>query len=315
MRILITGGFGYVGGRLGEHLAQFPTNEIYLGSRIKRPPPHWLRKGNTIRMDWSDTHSLINACSNIDAIIHASGMNASECFASPELALEINCENTKRLADAAQKNNVSNFIFISTAHVYTSLNGTITEESETLNSHPYATSNLAGENVILDAHSKNGLQSSVVRLANSFGPPSNPSTNCWMLVVNELCKQVAGNQRLVIRGPANSVRNFISMTDVCLAIDFLLNYNDDNQTAKIYNLGDSTYSVLDIARLVKKIFFEKTGNSVPIVKMSQDSKSTNTLDFSSKNFQSLGYQPKNSFNEELVKLIDYCMLNFGKDHE
>lgn len=315
MRILITGGFGYVGGRLGKHLAQFPTNEIYLGSRIKRPPPHWLRKGNTIRMDWSDTHSLITACGNIDAIIHASGMNASECFASPELALKINCKNTKKLLEVAQKSAVSKFIFVSTAHVYTNLNGIITEDSETCNSHPYATSNLAGEKETLRAHSNNGLQCSVIRLANSFGPPSNSGTNCWILVVNELCRQAALQRRLEIRGPANALRNFISMTDVCSAMEFLLDLTKISQFPMTYNLGDRTHSILDIAGLIKDIYFEKTGYSLPIIKKSKDSKSNNTLDFISKNLELMGYKSSSSFKSELVALVEYCELNFRENYE
>ena len=315
MKILITGGLGYLGGRLGEHLAQNPAYEVYLGSRFDRSRPRWLRVDNIIKMDWSDSRSLMSACKTMDVIIHASGMNASECLANPKLALEINCYNTKKLLEVAQKSQISKFIFISTAHVYSNLSGVITEESETCNPHPYATSNLAGENETLKAHSKNGLQCLVVRLANSFGPPSSLDTNCWMLVVNELCKQAALHRQLEIRGPANSLRNFISMTDVCAAIEFLLNIAKSDQSRTTYNLGDRTHSIMDMASLIKKVYFEKTGYSLPIIKKFKDNKFKNTLVFNSKNLKLAGYNPSSSFKSELVKLVEYCELNFRETYE
>ena len=56
MKFLITGGFGYVGGRLAKHLAS-SGHEVFLGSRTIKAKPSWLTKGSVIVMDWGDEGS------------------------------------------------------------------------------------------------------------------------------------------------------------------------------------------------------------------------------------------------------------------
>ena len=77
-------------------------------------------------MDWGDDRSLLNACENIDVIVHAAGLNAKDCLENPDLALKVNGIATERLVRAASKQLVSKFIYISSAHVYTdNLSGVI----------------------------------------------------------------------------------------------------------------------------------------------------------------------------------------------
>ena len=150
MKVLITGALGYVGGRLARHLAKVGF-EVYLGSRKFCPTPDWLDQGSTIIIDWMDESSLLNACKDIDVIVHAAGMNAKECSENPELALKINGFNTERLVKAASEQEVSKFIYLSTAHVYSNnMSGIISEESNVTNLHPYALSKIEGEKATLN---------------------------------------------------------------------------------------------------------------------------------------------------------------------
>ena len=169
MRILISGGFGFVGGRLGQHL-QEAGHQIVLGSRKLTAPPEWLRKAKVVKMDWNDYDSLASVCVGSDVIIHAAGMNAQDSLANPAEALAFNGVATARLLDAGCKASVQRFIYFSTAHVYSSpLEGTITEETCPRNLHPYATSHLAGESVVLYANQQKKIEGIVLRLSNAFG--------------------------------------------------------------------------------------------------------------------------------------------------
>jgi UDP-glucose 4-epimerase len=249
MRVLVTGGLGYVGGRLAKHLAS-SGHEIFIGSRTLQPKPIWLKKGSLVVMDWSNNNNLLKACKNIDLIIHAAGMNARECSENPELALQVNGIATKNLVSAASKQLVSKFIYISSAHVYTdNLSGVISEQTIVSNSHPYATSQIAGEQATINGHSNIAMQTIVVRLANAIGAPVSRK-----LVVNDLCKQAALKRQLVIKSPSNGVRNFISMTDVCLALEFLMNNNHNSLNSIICNMGDKTKSIGSIASDIRSIY-------------------------------------------------------------
>ncbi|MDA9337229.1 SDR family oxidoreductase [Planktomarina temperata] len=315
VKILITGGFGYVGGRLGMHLASSPLNHVYLGSRVHRQRPRWLKQGDVIKMDWSDQSSLEAACENMDAIIHTAGCNAADCLKSPTLALEVNGLATERLVAAALQKDVSKLIYLSTAHVYASdLSGVITEDSKISNLHPYATSHIAGENAVIDGHSRAGLQSIVVRLANSFGAPASLEANCWILVVNDLCRQAVINGALVIKGPSNTVRNFVSMTDVCLAIEHLTFDHGVRLSPLVCNLGGSEKTIFDIASVIRTIFAKNTDTILPIHELAPPRPSTTVLDFRSRILEEMGYKPTLNLKEEISSLIKFCASNFKNRH-
>jgi len=315
MKFLITGGFGYVGGRLARHL-ELLGHEITIGSRTFQSKPSWLVKGSMIVMDWSDDRSLLNACKNIDIIVHAAGMNSKECLENPELALQVNGVATKNLVMAASKQLVSKFIYISSAHVYADdLSGVVTEESGVKNTHPYATSHVAGEKATINGHSNNEMQTIVVRLANAIGHPLNKDVNCWMLVVNDLCKQAAVNRQLVIRGPSSDVRNFITMTDVCLGLEFLINNNQKRVFPLICNLGDKTKTIGNVASIIKSIYLKEKGIDLEIIELSNDRPKTNYLDFRSLVLADIGYQWSSNFKEELIELVKFCEFEFGVNNE
>lgn len=313
MRILITGGFGYVGGRLGMHLASTPRNHVYLGSRVPRKMPDWLHQGGVITMDWSDKSSLLSACKNMDVIIHAAGSNAADCLTNPTLALTTNVRATERLLEAALKRDVSKLIYLSTAHVYASqLSGLITEDTQVLNLHPYATSHVAKENLVINEHSGVGLQSVIVRMANSFGAPAYPDTNCWMLVINDLCRQATVDQTIAINGPSNVVRNFISMTDVCLALEYLILDREIRQFPLICNLGGLEQTIFEMAGTIKKLFAKRTNIILPIYELSPPDPSATFLNFRSLVLEEMGLKTSSNLRDEISNLIEFCELNFKR---
>ncbi|MDB2389754.1 SDR family oxidoreductase [Alphaproteobacteria bacterium] len=311
MKILITGGFGYVGGRLARHLAS-AGHEVFIGSRTFQPKPSWLVKGSIIVMDWGDERSLLNACKNINVIIHAAGMNAEECQENPELALKVNGVATESLVWAASKQLVSQFIYLSSAHVYTDdLSGVISENHSLTNMHPYAISQVAGEQATINSHSNIAMQTVVVRLANAIGAPLAKDVNCWMLVVNDLCKQAALDRRLVIRGPSSRVRNFITMTDVCMSLEFLVANRQDRLHPLICNMGDKTKTIGNIASAIKSIYLEEKGMDLEIIELSKDRPETRNLDFRSSVLADIGYQWSSNFKEELIELVKFCEFEFS----
>lgn len=315
MKILITGAFGLLGGRLAAHLNQV-GHEVYLGSRVIRGKPNWLTCGDVVQINWKDRVSLENVCQGMDVVIHCAGLNASECYSDPKKAIEINGMMTMRLALAAQRASVAKFFYMSTAHVYSSdLQGLITEDNETTNSHPYATSNILGEQAVMKMHSINGMQTFILRLSNSFGVPMNEDSNCWMLVLNDFCRQAATDRQLVIRSPSETLRNFITLTDVCLAIHYLVSLRGTSMRSIICNLGDKTRSLLDMASTIAEIYESEKGVSLPILLLSKDSIPNTYLDFQSIFFQQHNWQPKSNFKEELSELVSYCETHFGTSFE
>lgn len=253
MRILITGGFGFVGGRVAVHLAQ-AGHQIVLGSRKVIGPPAWLPQAEVAQIVWDDAYALEHSCNGVDVVIQAAGMNAQDCATDPVAALAFNGVATARLVAAASRASVPRFIYLSTAHVYASpLVGTITEETCPRNLHPYATSHLAGEHSVLSANQRGQIKGIVLRLSNAFGAPMHRDVNCWMLLVNDLCKQAVQTRKLVLQTSGLQQRDFIGLTEVCRVVEHLaVNHNESMQTG-IFNVGAGvSQSVLEMAQLIQQ---------------------------------------------------------------
>lgn len=252
MRILITGGFGFVGGRLAVYLAQL-GHQIVLGSRKTIDVPSWLPHAEVTQIKWNDDRALIKSCNGFDVVIHAAGMNAQDCAADPVAALEFNGVATARLVEAASLASVQRFIYLSTVHVYASpLVGTITEDTCPRNLHPYATSHLAGEHAVLRAGQYGRMQGIVLRLSNAFGVPMDKDVNCWNLLVNDLCRQVVETHRMLLLSRGLQHRDFVSMTEVCRAIEWLFKNKLPVRAVAIFNIASgSSQSVMDMAQLIR----------------------------------------------------------------
>lgn len=244
MRVLITGGFGYLGARVAKYLAE-QSYDVVLGSRTKQIAPDWLPEATVIQLHWEDEHLLRNVCSNIDAVIHTAGMNAQDCSSDPVAALAFNGVATARLVRASKDVGVFKFIYLSTAHVYASpLVGTITEATYPLNKHPYATSHLAGEKALMHASENNhGFTGVVLRLSNGVGAPVHKTANCWMLVVNDLCRQVVKNKKIIINSPRKIERDYFPISMLEKTIASIL--TQDEIENSIINVSSSKTTTLE----------------------------------------------------------------------
>jgi UDP-glucose 4-epimerase len=250
MRILITGGWGFIGGRLAQYLKEI-GHSIVLASRVLHSSPEWLPGAEVVCIDWKSIVSLEQACEGVDIIIHTAGMNAKDCSTNPVAALEVNGLGTELLIQAAISQSVKRFIYLSTAHVYADpLVGEIFDTTIPLNPHPYATSHLAGEKSLLDVQRKGKLEGVVLRLSNTFGYPTNKEVNCWMLLVNDLCKQAVQKNHIEIKSSGLQYRDFISMQEVCRTISNII---ENNSISGCFNLcSENSITVLAMGEYIQK---------------------------------------------------------------
>ena len=261
-RVLVTGGLGYVGSRLAQYLVRAARVPVLLGTRRRPDSLPWLPQATVVEMDWRSEQSLLEACRSADAIVHLAGMNAAECEADPVGALEFNALATARLARAAVASGIRRFVYVSTAHVYGSpLRGVITESSVPANLHPYATTHRAAEDPVRFLQQQRALEGIVVRLSNSFGVPAHPAVNCWVLLVNDLCRQAVEHGELVLKSPGLQRRDFITLTDVCRAVEHLLQLDSAAIADGLFNLGGAwAPTVIEMAERIARCWELVSGN-------------------------------------------------------
>lgn len=313
MRVLITGGFGFIGGRLALHLSEW-GHQIVLGTRHEYSAPDWLPQAEVAKLEWDDDRSLELNCQDVDVVIHAAGMNAQDCAADPAAALAFNGIATERLVAAANRSRVQRFAYLSTAHVYASpLEGIIAEDTCPRNLHPYATSHLAGEYAVLRVGQLGKMEGIVLRLSNTFGVPMHPDVNCWMLLVNDLCRQAVETRKLVLQTSGLQKRDFISLVEVCRIIRCLVLDNRLSRHPDVFNVGTGvSQSVLAMARLIQRRCMQVLGFKPTIQRVQNKlGQRQSRLTFRIDNITALGINPKVLENtKEIDNLLEFCMSNF-----
>ena len=309
--ILITGGFGLLGGKLGQYLSE--NYNVILGSRSDKNVPNCLPIVKTVKIDWDDENSLNDACNMVDIVIHASGLNAQECSSDPEKALLVNGVYTQNLVNAAIKQSVKKIIYLSTAHVYSdNLLGVITEDTSTTNIHPYATSHVAGEDAVLLAIRQGHMEGVVVRIANVFGSPVSKDVNCWMLLVNDLCKQAIVEKSLTLNGDSKVIRDFVTIRDFCSVIKFLI--EEGNNTSDIVNIGSGKACTIgEMAVKIQDNCSNILGFKPPIILKQKSLMNKNSFDFQTSYLDSVDFRFDNDFDVEIKELINFCKESFSYD--
>jgi UDP-glucose 4-epimerase len=313
MRLLITGGLGYLGGRLAQYWGEQGEHEIVLGTRHPAEPPRWLPQARLVQTRWDSLASLEESCSGVDAVIHLAGMNAQDCNADPVAALEFNGTATARLLQAAIRQKVKKFIYLSTAHVYGSpLAGVITEETCPVSLHPYTTSHRAGEDVVRGTYQRGEIEGVVIRLSNAYGAPAHKDANCWMLLVSDLCRQAVTTRRMVLKSTGVQRRDFVSLSEVCRAIDHLMRLPGENLGKGLFNVGgewsptvwEMACFVRERSRLVLGFQPELTRVPPPFDEVAAD------LDYRLDALHQTGFHPSSDRVAEIDRLLEFCKASF-----
>ncbi|MDC3168216.1 SDR family oxidoreductase [Prochlorococcus sp. AH-716-D22] len=312
MKYLITGANGFLGGRLSIFLEN-KGFEIIRGTRnskIKESSKY----ENWVITEFSNFESLKNICKDVDYIIHAAGPNADYCKKNPKLAFDFYSLETKKFCKAAKAAKIKKFIFLSTAHVYNNkFEGLINEKLPTLNKHPYALSNLEGERVIRKIFGKNPDNSIILRLSNIFGFPDRKEVNCWMLFINNLCKEIVERESITIKSNPFLKRDFVPVNDFCEIILKLSDSNFVNKENNIINFGsEKVVSLLHTAKLIKQIYFNEYKKEIKItikgkMKTIQDFRFCNQI----LEENNLNIKFKDSEYIEIKRLLNKCKKYFA----
>jgi UDP-glucose 4-epimerase len=315
MKVLITGGFGYLGGRIASHLGRvFPIEDICLLARANgQKTPSWAEGFDIIRGDVLDDASLLEACESVNLIVHLAALNEIESGRDPKKALEVNGEGTLRLLDAASEKGVSRFIYFSTFHVYgLNAKGRITEETIPAPFHPYAISHHVAEDFVR-MYAKNGkVKGLILRLSNGFGYPSHIEVNRWTLAFNDFCLQAALKNEIILKTSGKQHRDFITLTDVSRCVNHLIeNEKIFDSPDRIYNLGGgASISIANAAQIVAARCEKVLGRKPAIIiESSSDAQSAEPVDYSIDKLKSTSYTLLSNVEDEIDKTLLFCEAN------
>jgi UDP-glucose 4-epimerase len=314
-RVLVTGGLGYVGGRVSLALAEEGRWKLRLTTRR---PDHASSRfagiADIAGWDLQSDNSLDQVCRGVRTIVHLAAQNEIDAMKARDQALLINGLGTLKLLEAAQRAGVERFIYFSTAHVYGApLVGTITEQTQTRPVHPYAITHRTAEDFVLAARDEGAIQGIVVRLSNGIGYPAEAQVNRWTLIANDLCRQAVSSKELVLRSHGCQWRDFITLADVGRAVIHLLSLPDEKCADGLFNLGgESALRIIDIAEKIAGRCERVLGFRPPIDRPNPPVGETfPSIDYRIDKLKATDFVLKGNIDDEIDATLKLCQTAFG----
>lgn len=314
MKVLITGGSGYIGGRLTDYFAADENNEVIVTSRQLPTDKEPVKNIRFVESDWQSLLGFQQIMAGVDIVIHLAGMNAVDIMQNPENAIAFKRDSTSLILQAADHNQVKHVIYFSSAHVYMSpLKGRISEDTIPKSTHPYALAHLAAEKVVLAADAAGGVRGTVIRLSNTYGKPASMESNCWILLVNDLCRQAVTSQRMILKSTGLQRRDFITMTDVCRAARHLMNADRIADVLPVVNVGgDWSPTIWEMACLIQTRCAEVLGFTPILERVAPDpAEQPDYLDYNIDRLRNTGFSLISNVTEEIDQLLNFCKLSFS----
>lgn len=310
MKILITGGFGYLGSYCAELLNKENIEITLLGRKIPDYMKNWSEKFKVIICDICDeTVSNLIDKDYYDYVIHMAATNENICRTDPRGSLDINTFGTRNMLEMCRKNNIKNFIYISTFHVYgLNENGQVLSESVQPNPlNDYGIMHYFSELYCKQYSDLYGINCIALRLSNFYSTPLFKEINRWTLVPNSFCKQIIEKGNIALKSDGNQVRNFISIIDLYNAILKII--SSELSGFEIFNVGSENYfSIKELAYMTKYVYEGIFQNeSVDIVYRISNNETQNNDNYSFiydiSKIRNIGYVPQNEIKSEIKNTI------------
>lgn len=255
MKILITGGAGYIGTELAYGLSVLPgvskitiydnvsrgNYNLFLGKKIDGPAI------NFIQGEILDSRKLRQVLKEVDVVYHLAA-KVTTPFANLDghVFEQINHWGTAELVYALEESNVKQCVFISSTSVYGSTSEPATEETQTNPDSFYSLSKFRAEQHVQRLASK--MNTLIIRLGNVYGYSKSMRFDA---AINRLMFDAHYTGRITINGAGRQHRSFIHIDKVTYVLCNLLNGEIPSGT---YNLTDKNLNILDISEVMRKIY-------------------------------------------------------------
>ena len=317
MKILITGGAGFIGSNFIFHMLDaHPDYKIicvdkltYAGNINTLKNLIASERINFFRLDICDRERIYNLFESErpDIVVNfAAESHVDRSIESPGIFLFTNTLGTGVLLDASLKFGVKRFHQVSTDEVYGDLpldrpDLFFSENSPIKTSSPYSASKAGADLLTLSYHRTFNLPVSISRCSNNYGPYHFPEKLIPLMIINAL-----HDKDLPVYGQGINVRDWLFVRDHCRAIDLII--HDEGSNGEIYNIGGhNEMRNIDIVKLICK----ELNKPESLIKFVTDRKG-HDLRYAinpEKIYLRLGWLPETSFNEGIKRTIKWYLEN------
>jgi dTDP-glucose 4,6-dehydratase len=309
MRLLITGGAGFIGSNFIRYIfKKHPSYRIvnldkltYAGNLDNLKDIEDSKNYQFIKGDICNPQAVAKAIKGVDAIVNfAAETHVDRSIVEADNFIKTNYNGTYILLEAALKNKIKCFLHISTDEVYGSrARGFFKEEDVLSPSSPYSASKAAADLLAMSYFKTYRLPVIITRSSNNFGPYQYPEKIIPLFVTN-----ILRNKKVPLYSRGENIRDWIFVWDNCSAIDLILH---KGKMGEIYNIAAGNYiRNLELTRLVIK----KMNKSLKFIKFVKD-RPGHDLRYAidSSKIMKLGWKPKYNFSQALNLTITWYKRN------
>lgn len=316
MKILITGGAGFIGGNFCHYMVtKYPEYMIvcldkltYAGNIDTIKTLMDKQNFKFIKADISDRRSIkkIFDEERFDIVINfAAESHVDRSILDPGIFLKTNILGTQVLMDACRENDVKRYHQVSTDEVYGDLpldrlDLFFTEESPIHTSSPYSASK-ASADLLVQAYTRTfGLPATISRCSNNYGPFHFPEKLIPLMVIKAM-----RNEHLPVYGTGENVRDWLHVYDHCTAIDLIIH---KGKIGEVYNIGGHNERTnLDVVKTI----INELGRDESLIKFVSDRPGHDMrYAIDPKKIETeLGWKPKYNFNTGIVETIVWYKEN------
>ena len=314
MKVLITGGAGFIGSSLATKLLLLGFTVIavdnfndYYDPKIKEKNVSSLKHDNRfscIRLDILDLPKLdeLFAKERFDLVIHlAARAGVRPSLADPIAYQRTNCEGTNNVLECARKHGVKKLILASSSSVYGNNKTVPFKETDCVDFaiSPYAATKKANEVLAHVYHAVYGLDIVMLRFFTVYGPRQRPD-----LAINKFVRLIEEGKPIELYGDGTTYRDYTFIDDICDGVISSIGYLKTHEDIyEIINLGSNhPITLIEMVKTIEKCLGKKA--IIKHLPMQQGDVDATYADIS-KAKALLGYEPKTSFEEGVRSFISW----------
>ncbi len=315
MKILVTGGAGFIGGNFCHYMVEEHKDyEIvcidaltYAGNMETLAPIMDKPNFKFVHGDITDRNLIFDLFKEekFDIVVNfAAESHVDRSIENPEIFLKTNILGTQVLMDASKEYDVKRYHQVSTDEVYGDLpldrpDLFFTEETPLHTSSPYSSSK-AGADLLVGAYNRTyGLPTTISRCSNNYGPYHFPEK----LIPLTLLKVMA-DETVPVYGTGENVRDWLHVLDHCSAIDLIIH---KGEVGEVYNVGGHNERTnLDVVKTIIK----ELGKSEELITYVTDRKGHDLrYAIDPTKLEKLGWKPKYNFDTGILDTIKWYQEN------
>ncbi|HHY00012.1 MAG TPA: dTDP-glucose 4,6-dehydratase [Methanothermobacter sp.] len=309
MRIMITGGAGFIGSNFVHHLYGNDDYELVILDKLTyagdmKNLKEVSGKVEFVKGDIADDEVVFSTMKDCDMVVNfAAETHVDRSIEDPGVFVKTDVIGTYNLLENVRKHDVERYLQISTDEVYGSIeNGSFTEKSNLDPSSPYSASK-AGGDLLVSAYWKT-YDAPVIttRSSNNFGPRQYPEKLIPLFIINAM-----QDKPLPVYGDGKNVRDWIYVMDNCKGIEVALL---KGELGEVYNIGGGNErNNLEITKLILELL-RKPESLITFVEDRLGHDRRYSLD--SAKIMKLGWKPETTFEDAMQETVEWYQKNFSR---